>query len=168
MLYNEPGLTGFNMTAEFWKKYLLKMENVKAVKEGGTEPDDVLFTIADKINVFSFTEGQFWRLSMLGAKGIVAQWSWMAPKVLLRWYKECREGKWFDPWVLEVYKTLPAPGYGYLYLHHKMQHYAQGILHAMVDIAGGKGGEVPPPYLPLPETSRRDLEEIASKLRALE
>jgi dihydrodipicolinate synthase/N-acetylneuraminate lyase len=168
MVYNDPGFINFDNTAEFWEKCLLKLENIKALKEGAVEPDDTLFRIADKINVFSFTEGQFWRLSMLGAKGIVAQWSWMAPKIFLRYYKMCREGKWFDPWVLKVYKLLPAPGYGYFKLHHKMMHYVQGLLHAMVDIGGGKGGEVALPYPALPETSRNDLEDIAGKLRALE
>jgi hypothetical protein len=38
----------------------------------------------------------------------------------------------------------------------------------MVDIAGCKGGEVALPYLPVPETSRRLIEEKANKLRALE
>jgi len=169
MIYNEPGLARkFNMTKEFWENYLLKMENIKAVKEGAVEPDATLFAIADKINVFSFTEGQFWRLSMLGAKGIVAQWSWLAPKVFLKWYKMCREGKWFDPWVLKVYKMIPAPGYGYSEIPSRMDRYGQAILHAMVDIAGGKGGEVPAPHLPLPEESRRYLEEFARKLQALE
>ncbi|MEM3673448.1 MAG: dihydrodipicolinate synthase family protein [Candidatus Bathyarchaeia archaeon] len=168
MIYNEPNFTGFNHDATFWEQVLLKLEHVKAVKEGATEPDDILLKIADKINVFSFTEGQFWRLSMLGAKGIVAQWSWMAPKVFQKFYKMCREGKWFDPWVLKVYKLLPAPGYGFDTIGVKMKDYVQGILHAMVDIAGCKGGEVALPYLPVPETSRRLIEEKANKLRALE
>jgi 4-hydroxy-tetrahydrodipicolinate synthase len=168
MPYNDSGLNrGFKMTADFWEKYLLKMENVKAMKECTVRPAHAtLLTIADKINVFACYEDIFWPLSILGAKGIVSQWAWMAPKVILRWYKKCGEGKWFDSWVLKVYKTLQRSGYSALPV--PMGYYVQGILHAMVDIGGGKGGEIAHPYSPLPEEGRKFLEETAEKLQALE
>lgn len=169
MIYNDPPTTrGFNHTAKFWEEYLLKMENIKALKEAALEPDETLLSIADKVNVFAQTDGQFWRLSMLGAKGIVAQLSWLAPKVILRWYEECRKRNWFDPWVLNVYKIISAPGYGYYSIRARMDQYPQALLHAMVDIGGGEGGEVSRPYLPLSENACKDLEELASKLRTLE
>ena len=62
MIYNDVNMTGFNHDVTFWKDTLLKLDNVKAVKEGAKETDDVLTAIADKVNVFSFTETQFFQL----------------------------------------------------------------------------------------------------------
>ena len=168
MVYNDSGLNrGFKMTWDFWDRYLLKMENVKAMKECTVKPAHAtLLRVADKVNVFACFEDIWWRLSILGAKGIVSQWAWVAPKVILRWYKMCREGKWFDPWVLEVYKTLQFTGYSALPV--PMGNYVQGILHAMVEIGGGIGGEIAYPYPKLPEEGRKYIEEVAEKLRALE
>ena len=168
MVYNDSGLNrGFRMTADFWEKYLLKMGNVKAMKECTVGPAHAtLFAVKDKINVFACYEDIFWRFSILGAKGIVSQWAWMAPKVILKWYEMCREEKWFDPWVLKVHETLQLNGYQFLPIN--MGYYVQGILHAMVDIGGGKGGEIAHPYPPLPEKGREYLEDTAKKLRAIE
>lgn len=169
--YNSPGLSrGLNMDASFWEEYLLDMENVKAIKESaeiGGGPFDTMLKIADKVNVFSFTEGQFWHLSEFGAKGIVAQWSWIAPEVFRKFFDECKKGNRHDEWVMEVYKTVSAPLYGYEEIPCDMGKYSQALLHAQVDIAGGKGGEVPLPYTRLPENARNFMEEYAEKLRSL-
>jgi dihydrodipicolinate synthase/N-acetylneuraminate lyase len=168
MVYNDSGLNrGFQMTWDFWDKYLLKMENIKAMKECTVRPAHAtLLRIADEVNVFACFEDIWWRLSILGATGIVSQWAWLAPKVILKWYEMCMEGKWSDPWVLKVYKTLQFTGYSSLPV--PMRNYVQAILHAMVEIGGGVGGEIPYPYPKLPEIGRKYLEDVAEKLRALE
>jgi len=104
MVYDFPLLTrGFNMSAHrVWEKYLLDMKNIKALKASSDHRDRLLFSIADKINVLSGGEYMFWCDSMLGAKGIVAELTWAAPRQMLYFYEQCAKKNWFDPTVLKI------------------------------------------------------------------
>jgi len=75
MAYNFPPLArGFNMTEKYmWEDHLLKMENIKALKESTSNNDRLLFQIADKVNVLAGNEPAFWRISMLGGVGTIGQ-----------------------------------------------------------------------------------------------
>lgn len=167
MVYNIPSVSRFNITANAWLD-LLKLENIKALKESNGDlmhRISVLQTIAGKVNVFSGTEAWFWFDSMLGAKGIVAQPSWAAPKAMLKFYAECMQGNWFESWTLKVLKKLLSVFK--LGVTVPMATYEHGILNAMVEIGGGKTGPVRQPYESIPESDVVSLKKQLQELAAL-
>ena len=175
MLYNTVALQrGFSVTAELWEKYLLKLENIKAVKDSDMRihnHDRTLLTVADKVNWFSSGDSFFWHDAMWGGKGIVGQLAWVAPKTLVKFYNECMKGNYFDPWVLEVQKALIV-GFGAISLAQNgmppMNPYEHGYLNALVEIGGAKAGIPRKPYGPLPEDVRVKLEQAVQPLLRLE
>lgn len=171
MVYNYPPLTGFNITSDLWEKGLLRLESIKAAKESNfsiDHRDDVLFTIADKINVFSGIESIFWHDSLLGAKGSIGILTWVAPKLMLKFYQECRNGNQLKPWTVDVHKKLVKVFSAMLNLGLPLISYEGAILNALVEIGGNRTGPPREPYKPLPETARKRLQEAVKPLQELE
>lgn len=171
MVYNYPPLTGFNITSALWEKELLRLKSIKAVKESNfsiDHRDDILFTIADKLNVFSGIESLFWHDSILGAKGTIGILTWVAPKLMLKFYEECRNGNQLKPWTLEIHKKLVKTFSAIIYLGVPLISYEGAILNALVDIGGNGAGSPREPYKPLPERYRRKLEQAMKPLQELE
>jgi 4-hydroxy-tetrahydrodipicolinate synthase len=171
MVYNYPPLTEFNISPAMWKKHLLNMKNIKAIKESNgstTHRYGVERAIADKINIFS-SEGYFWHDTMLGSKGVIGIQAWVAPKVIIRCFEECRKGNQQDPWVRKVYYTVADVAAFMLSSEMPpMGSYEHGYLNALVEIGGGKAGPPRKPYARLPEAARRKLEEAVRPLVQME
>ena len=73
ILYNVPGRTGVNMTAETTLRIAREFENVVAVKEASgniTQMDDIIKNKPDRFNVISGDDGITFPLVTLGAIGV--------------------------------------------------------------------------------------------------
>jgi dihydrodipicolinate synthase/N-acetylneuraminate lyase len=172
MAYNYPQISqGLDFgNPGFWKKYLLKLENIKSLKESTDKNTDaLLFEIADKINFCTGGAKRLWRGSMLGAQGYVGATSWAVPEHMLYYWEQCCLKKnWFDPTVLQMYKQLlkgwgmPGPvGVGKRYgmpirsgTTSPMGGWmGTAILKAYCELSGLKAGKnIRGPYKPLPES----------------
>lgn len=172
MLYNIPPTTGFNVTPALWKEHLLKIRSIKAVKDSDfaiPHHDEVLVTVADKINVFSCSDPFFWHDAMLGAKGIVGLLAWVAPRVALKYYQECMNGNQTDPWTLRVFKAMVTAFGAILEIPGvPLWSYEHGYLNALVEIGGAKAGPPRKPYGPLPRQARKIVEEVTLPLVKME
>lgn len=171
MLYNYSPLNGLNVTAEMWER-LLHVENIKAIKESNfalPHMDQVLLTIADRVNVFSGNDPGFFHASMLGAVGATGIFSWAALRVGIRFVEECRKGNHDDPWVRQAFSALQGlsaairkPGMPLMLSHE------HGYLNAISAMGGAMTGAPRKPYRPIPESAAAALEEAAAPLRAIE
>ena len=75
ILYNVPGRTGVNMTAETTLRIAREFENVIAVKEASgniTQMDDIIKNKPDRFNVISGDDGITFPLVTLGAIGVIS------------------------------------------------------------------------------------------------
>lgn len=172
MLYNFPPLTQVNITANMWRRHLLKIESIKAVKDSNPEVihrDEMLMTIGHRVNFFSAGDEPYWHDSMLGGKGIIGQLAWCAPKVMLKYYHECQAGNHKDPWVMEVFRRV-VQAHGTIRSSETppLLPYEHGYLNAMAQLGGATTGDPRKPYQPLPEAARIKLEENIRPLMEME
>lgn len=171
MLYNFPPLTGFDVTPALWKEHLLKIEIIRAVKDSNNElahRAQLLFTIADKVNVFGGSEYSFWHDSLLGAKGSTGQFTWVAPRLMVRFHEECRKGNHKSPWVLKVYKALLHARTGLFQPGAPLASYEATVVNHLAEIGGFKGGPPRKPYGRFPEEALKVLEEVVRPLMEME
>jgi 4-hydroxy-tetrahydrodipicolinate synthase len=165
MVYNTVALArGYSISASLWEKDLLELKNIKALKDSDmriNNHDLTLLKVADKINWFSCGDSYFWHDAMWGAKGIVAQLAWVAPKATIKFYNACRKGNYFDPWVIDFQKALVI-GFGAMSLAQDgmppMNPYEHGYLNALAEIGGAKAGTPRKPYGSLSNEVRRKFE----------
>ncbi len=172
LLYNIPPTNRFDVTAALWREHLLKIESIKAVKDSNfaiPNHDEVLITVADKVNWFSCTDSFFWHDSMLGGKGIVGLLAWVAPRAMLKYYEECRKGHQMEPWTLRFYKaTVNAFGVILNTPSAPMASYEHGYLNALAEIGGAKAGPPRKPYGRLPKEAYEALEKAVRPLIEIE
>ena len=171
MLYNYSPLTGMNLTAQMWES-LLDIPNIKAIKESNTflpHFDEILLTIADRINVFAGNDPAFFHASTLGAAGATGIFSWAGLRAGTRFVDECRRGNHDDPWVRRAFAALQhfsaairTPDMPSFVSHE------HGYLNAIAGLSGARTGAPRKPYGPLPEAAMGRLAAAAAPLRALE
>ncbi len=171
MLYNYSPLTGMNLTGRMWET-LLDIPNIKAIKESNTflpHFDEILLTIADRINVFSGNDPAFFHASMLGAAGATGIFSWAGLKAGTRFVDECRAGNHDDPWVRETFTALQhfsaairRPDMP------SMVSYEHGYLNAIAALGGAQTGVPRKPYGPLPRRAVAEVRTVAEGLAALD
>jgi dihydrodipicolinate synthase/N-acetylneuraminate lyase len=169
MLYDSPGYTGLAITPELWEKHLFKMESIKAVKESNysiVPHDDLVLSIAHRVNVFCGCESPFWDDALRGAKGVVGQVAWVTPKLVAKYYKECTKGNQKDEWTFKAYQALAratAVSHG-----PRLLEYEHGTINTLVEMGGGKAGPPRKPYGRLPSHEKKDLEESVQPLIQME
>lgn len=171
MLYNYSPLNGLNITARMWER-LLTVDNIKAIKESNTALphfDEVLLTIADRVNVFSGNDPAFFHASQLGAVGATGIFSWAGLKTGTRFIDECRKGNHNDPWVREAFAALQTlsgsirrPDMPSMLSHE------HGYLNAISALGGAKTGAPRLPYRSIPDPAVATLLEAAGPLQRLE
>lgn len=171
MLYNYSPLNGLEVTARMWDR-LLDIPNIKAVKESNfalAHFDEVLLSIADRVNVFSGNDPAFFHASMLGAAGATGIFSWAGLRAGTRFVEECRKGNHDDPWVREAFAALQGMSAAIRRSHMpRMLNYEHGYLNAVAALGGAQAGAPRKPYGALPEEARAELEAAARPLQALE
>lgn len=171
MLYNYSPLNAVNITAGMWEG-LLEIENIKAIKESNfalPHFDQVLLTIADRVNVFSGNDPAFFHASMLGAVGATGIFSWIGLKTGTRFIEECRKGNHHDPWVRQAFEALQQlsaairrPGMPAMLSHE------HGYLNAIAEIGGATTGAPRKPYRSIPLEAVEVLKGAARSLQDLE
>ena len=171
MLYNYSPLNGLEVTARMWDR-LLDIPNIKAVKESNfalAHFDEVLLSIADRVNVFSGNDPAFFHASMLGAAGATGIFSWAGLRAGTRFVEECRKGNHDDPWVREAFAALQGMSAAIRRSHMpRMLNYEHGYLNAVAALGGAQAGAPRKPYGALPEEAQAELEAAARPLQALE
>jgi dihydrodipicolinate synthase/N-acetylneuraminate lyase len=171
MLYNYSPLNGVNVTPRMWER-LLDVENIKAIKESNTALphfDEVLLTIADRVNVFSGNDPAFYHASTLGAQGATGIFSWAGLKTGTRFIEECRQGNQSDPWVRKAFMALQhlsaairRPDMPSMLSHE------HGYLNAISELGGASPGSPRKPYRRIPEDAVLAVKAAAEELQALE
>lgn len=171
MLYNYSPLNGLEITARMWDR-LLGIPNIKAVKESNfalAHFDEVLLSIAGRVNVFSGNDPAFFHASTLGAAGATGIFSWAGLRTGTRFVEECRKGNHGDPWVREAFAALQGMSAAIRQAHMpRMLNYEHGYLNAVAALGGARAGAPRKPYGPLPEAALAELEAAARPLQALE
>lgn len=171
MLYNYSPLNGVNVTPQMWER-MLKVDNIKAIKESNSalpHLDEVLLTIADRVNVFTGNDPAFFHASTLGAVGATGIFSWVGLRTGVRFIDECRKGNHNEPWVRNAFAALQhlsaairQPGMPL------MLSYEHGYLNAIAELGGANPGVPRKPYRGLPDEAIRVLRTAARPLQALE
>lgn len=171
MLYNYSPLNGLNVTPQMWER-LVEIENIKAIKESNAalpHIDEVLLTVADRINVFTGNDPAFFHGSMLGAMGATGIFSWAGLKTGTRFIDECLKGNHADAWVRSAFAALQhlsaairRPGMPLLLS------YEHGYLNAVSELGGANPGSPRKPYRDLPPEAIAELRKAAKPLMALE
>ncbi|MBM3695984.1 MAG: dihydrodipicolinate synthase family protein [Actinobacteria bacterium] len=171
MVYNYSPLAGLNITPEMWES-LLDVENIKAIKESNfalPHFDQILLTIADRVNVFSGNDPAFFHASKLGAVGATGIFSWAGLKTGTRFVDECRRGNEDDPWVRRAFEALQQmsaairrPGMPLMLSHE------HGYLNAISELGGASPGSPRKPYRRIPEAAAEAVRASAVALQALE
>ena len=171
MLYNYSPLNGVNITAKMWER-LLEVPNIKAIKESNTflpHFDQVLLTIAERVNIFSGNDPSFFHASLLGAVGATGIFSWAGLKTGNRYIQECRRGRHKDGWVRSAFAALQTLSDSIrqpdmpLMLSHE-----HGYLNALAELGGARAGAPRKPYRPLPQQALDRLRQAAAPLKELE
>ena len=171
MVYNYSPLNGVNITPEMWES-LLDIENIKAIKESNfalPHFDQILLTIADRVNVFSGNDPAFFHASKLGAAGATGIFSWAGLRTGTLFIEECRKGNHDDPWVRKAFEALQRmsasirkPGMPLMLSHE------HGYLNAISELGGASPGSPRKPYRRIPESAVAELRAAAASLQALE
>lgn len=171
MLYNYGPLNGVNITPRMWER-LLEIDNIKSIKESNTALphfDEVLLTIADRVNVFSGNDPAFFHASTLGAAGATGIFSWAGLKAGNRFIEECRNGNHDDPWVRQAFAALQhlsaairRPDMPSMLSHE------HGYLNALSELGGARPGAPRKPYRPIPEAAMAEVRKAAAALQALD
>lgn len=171
MLYNYGPLNGVNITPRMWER-LLEIDNIKSIKESNTALphfDEVLLTIADRVNVFSGNDPAFFHASTLGAAGATGIFSWAGLKAGNRFIEECRNGNHDDPWVRDAFAALQhlsasirRPDMPSMLSHE------HGYLNALSELSGARPGAPRKPYRPIPEGAVAEVRKAAADLQALD
>ena len=171
MLYNYSPLNAVNVTPQMWER-LVEVENIKAIKESNfalPHFDQVLLTVADRINVFSGNDPAFFHASTLGAAGATGFLSWAGLGTGTRFVEECRKGNHGDPWVRRAFEALQALSAAIRRPDMPpMLSYEHGYLNALSALGGARTGAPRKPYRPLPQEAAATLAEAARPLQELE
>lgn len=171
MLYNYSPLNGLNISTGMWEQ-LLDEPNIKAIKESNFSLphfDEVLLTIADRINVFTGNDPAFYHGSVMGAVGSTGIFCWGGLRTANRFVEECRKGNHSDPWVLAAFKALQRVSAAIRTPDMpRMLTYEHGYLNAIVEANGGRAGAPRKPYGPLPEFAVERIRSAMAPLNAIE
>lgn len=159
VLYNVPGRTGVNMTAETTLRLARDFENIVAIKEASgniTQMDDIIKNKPDGFDVISGDDGITFPLITLGAVGVISVIGNALPREFSRMVRLALQGDYTSA----------------LYIHHKFTELfkllfvdgnpagVKAMLHAMGMIENQL-------RLPLVPTRLTTMEQITNILREL-
>ncbi len=98
VLYNVPGRTGMNVTADTTIR-LAEIDNIVAIKEASgcvTQASEIIARAGDKIDVVSGDDFLTLPLMACGAKGVISVTANIMPKQVKAMVQSIQEGRWDD------------------------------------------------------------------------
>ena len=104
VLYNVPGRTGINMSAETTVR-LAEIDNIVAIKEASgdiTQASEIIARAGDQIDVLSGDDFLTLPLMACGAKGIISVTANIMPKQVKAMVQAIQEGRWNDAKTLHL------------------------------------------------------------------
>jgi len=104
VLYNVPGRTGINMSAETTVR-LAEIGNIVAIKEASgdiTQASEIIARAGDKIDVLSGDDFLTLPLMACGAKGVISVTANIMPKQVKGMVQAIQEGRWNDAKALHL------------------------------------------------------------------
>lgn len=171
MLYNYSPLNGVNISVSMWER-LLEAPNIKAIKESNMalpHLDQVLLTIAERVNVFTGNDPAFFHGSTLGAVGATGIFCWAGMRTAARFVDECRKGNHGDAWVRRAYGALQQLSASIRMPDMPlMLSYEYAYLKVVSEIGGARPGLPRKPYGPLPEPAAERVRAAAEALTEME
>ncbi|MBC7933399.1 MAG: 4-hydroxy-tetrahydrodipicolinate synthase [Rubrivivax sp.] len=163
MLYNVPGRTASNISAETTLRLALDVENVAAVKEASgnlAQIMEILRARPEGFLVFSGDDAMTFALVALGADGLVSVASNEAPDLMSRMVDAALAGRWTQAREAH-YRLLPLMDVNFI-------ESSPGPLKAALKLMGLLEENLRLPLVPVTEKSRERVREVLTELGLLE
>ena len=161
VLYNVPGRTGINMTAETVLR-LAEIPNIVAIKEASgnlTQISEIIAGAGDKLDVISGDDFLTFPMMACGAKGVISVTANIMPREVKALVAAVNEGRWEEARKLHL-ELLP--------LHRAMFLESNPVPVKTAAAMMGKCGEVLRlPLSPLSAGNREKLSQILRKYRLI-
>ena len=161
VLYNVPGRTGINMTAETVLR-LAEIPNIVAIKEASgnlTQISEIIAGAGDKLDVISGDDFLTFPMMACGAKGVISVTANIMPREVKALVAAVNEGRWEEARKLHL-ELLP--------LHQAMFLESNPVPVKTAAAMMGKCGEVLRlPLSPLSAGNREKLSQILRKYRLI-
>jgi 4-hydroxy-tetrahydrodipicolinate synthase len=163
MLYNVPGRTASNISAETTLRLARDVENIVAVKEASgnlAQIMDILRARPTDFPVFSGDDAMTFAMIALGADGLVSVASNEAPDLMSRMVEGALAGR-FDEAREAHYRLLPLMDVNFI-------ESSPGPVKAALKLMGLLEENLRLPLVPVTEKSRERVREVLSELGLLE
>ena len=161
VLYNVPGRTGINMTAETVLR-LAEIPNIVAIKEASgnlTQISEIIAGAGDKLDVISGDDFLTFPMMACGAKGVISVTANIMPREVKALVAAVNEGRWEEARKLHL-ELLP--------IHRAMFLESNPVPVKTAAAMMGKCGEVLRlPLSPLSAGNREKLSQILCKYRLI-
>ncbi len=161
VLYNVPGRTGINMTAETVLR-LAEIPNIVAIKEASgnlTQISEIIAGAGDKLDVISGDDFLTFPMMACGAKGVISVTANIMPREVKALVAAVNEGRWEEARKLHL-ELLP--------IHRAMFLESNPVPVKTAAAMMGKCGEVLRlPLSPLSAGNREKLSQILRKYRLI-
>ncbi len=161
VLYNVPGRTGMNMTAETTIR-LAAFDNIVAIKEASgnvTQASEILAEAGDKIDVLSGDDFLTLPLMAVGAKGVISVSANVAPKQVKAMVAAAAEGRWDD--ARKMHLEMLA-------LHQAMFIESNPVpVKTAASLMGKCGADVRLPLVPMQPASLEKLKTVLKKYKLI-
>jgi len=163
MLYNVPGRTSSNITAETTLRLARACENIVAIKEASGNLTQIMEILSGRPANFSVLSGDdavTLPLIALGAKGIVSVASNEIPDLMSRMTNLALDGKWEEARELH-YRVLPLMEVNFI-------ESSPGPVKAAMALMGLLEENFRLPLVPITEKSRARVREVIKELGLIE
>src|SRR5919112_3694117 len=163
VLYNVPGRTSSNISAETTLRLARECENVAAVKEASGNLAQIMEIIRDRPEgflVLSGDDAMTFAMIALGADGLVSVASNEAPRLMSRMVDAALAGRW-DEARAAHYRLLPLMDVNFI-------ESSPGPVKAAMALMGLLEENLRLPLVPVTEQTRERVREVISELGLLE
>lgn len=162
IIYNVPGRTGVNITAQATLRLAHEVENIVAVKEASGDVSQMMAILRERpegFRVFSGDDALTFALLALGADGLISVASNEAPALMSRMVKLALAGDWEASRALH-YRLLPLMEANFI-------ESSPGPVKAALALMGLLEENFRLPLVPVEEKTRASLREVLLELGLL-
>jgi 4-hydroxy-tetrahydrodipicolinate synthase len=159
VIYNVPGRTGSNITAQTALRLAREVENIVAVKEASGDLSQIMAILRERpegFNVLSGDDALTLAMIALGADGLVSVASNEAPDLMSRYVELALAGKWQEARALH-YRLLPLMEVNFI-------ESSPGPVKAALAMMNLIEEHFRLPLVPITERSRERVREVITEL----